>query len=190
MHYKKLKRALKFFGLFLVLGFLHDLKGFLIEDENINSYLYVLYVLAEVSFYAWFLFTLGDNLIELKPIRKIFFLAIIPFWALSHFILEDSMDHDIYSGLYDGITAVFISSISAYIIFQYTRIEKSLWSLPDFWIIGGIFFYFFCNTFIFGVMSKEIADEAWQIHRIINLMTMFCYAYGFHLAGAKSSVSI
>jgi hypothetical protein len=185
--YKKLEKVQKYFGLFLFWGFLHDLKGLTIENSQIKDYLYVFYVLTEVSFYAWFLFRLGQEFDLSKRLKPVFFILLVPFWIAAHFVFEDPGDNDIYSGLFDGITACVISSLSAYLIFRYTQKNEKLILLPEFWFLSGIFFYFFCNIFIFGIMSKEVAMKAWVIHRIINFTTMICYSVAFLLANRFSS---
>lgn len=177
--YRSLEKAHKYFGLFLFWGFLHDLKGLTIDNSQLKDYFYVFYVLTEIAFYGWFLFNLAKDFNISDKLKKSFFILLVPFWVASHFILEDPGDGDIYSGLFDGITACFISSLAAFLIFKYTQKNIDLFKLPEFWFLSGMFFYFFCSIFIFGIMSKEVAQKAWLIHRIINLSTMICYAVAF-----------
>lgn len=146
---------------------------------SVKDALFVFYVLTEVLFYTWFI-----NKISIKPFTSkslwISNLMIIFFWALSYFILEDSNDSDIYCGLFDGTTAIFISSLAAHAIFLMTQKSDQIFKSSSFWFASGVFFYFFCNVFIFTIISKEVAETAWDIHRFLNTITMFVFAFGFY----------
>jgi hypothetical protein len=176
--WNKLEKAQKYFGLFLLWGALNDSKALFFEDVEFRRKLYVFYALTEVVFVVWFILHIGKMHFP-KILSRLFFVLIIPFWAIAFFILEDSYDNDHFSPLFDAITAGFISILAALRINKLTQTNKLLHLQSEFWFCGGIFLYFFCNIFIFSVINDKIIDNAWFIHNSFHSMAMLIYTLGF-----------
>ncbi|MFM9983872.1 MAG: hypothetical protein ACKVOK_01480 [Flavobacteriales bacterium] len=181
-NFKVLKGAQKWFGLFLIWGATVDIKYYLPLSDEFHDNVYLVFVLTEVGFYLWFLGEMGKSHIPKKMIQLLL-IGLPIFWYVTTFLLEDPHDNDIYTGLYDGVTAALLSSIAAFQIYKLTQSQSPLEKNPNFWFLSGIFFYFFCSVFIFSIMSKEVAEGAWMVHRVINAATMIIFAIGFHVAG-------
>lgn len=189
LNYRKLEKAQKFFGLFLLWGALVDAKYYLPLSDAVHDHIYLIFTLTEVMFYMWFMFQISEKIFLNKLLRNSVYVFIPVFWLISTFLLEDDNDNDIYSGLYDGTTAALLASTSSYLIYKLTLKGIPLGRIPNFWFLSGIFFYFFCCVFIFSIMSKEVADGAWMVHIVINTATMIIYAIGYYVAGKRAIIS-
>ncbi|MFN0031537.1 MAG: hypothetical protein ACKVOR_05205 [Flavobacteriales bacterium] len=186
-YWKKLEKVQRWFGLFLVWGFVNDLKLVFVDDMLWSDRILAFYVLTEIPFYGWFIFSMSKGIFP-KRLQLWFYVLLLPFWVLCFFVLEDSTDNDFYSSIYDGVSAAFISCIAAWALVKMS--EQPRWgqgirleSSPRFWFLGGVFLYFFCSIFIFSIISREVSERAWIVHNVINLLAMLIYSVGFVLAG-------
>lgn len=186
IYWKKLERVQKLFALFLCWGAIHDSKGLFDMDDRVSDHLLIFYILTEVCFYVWVMFEFG-YLPFSKQVKRALLIGFPLFWFFSFFVLKNRTDTDLFSGLFDGVSAIVISSLSAYTVFKLTFSGRPLEITPTFWFAGGAFFYFFCSIFIFSIMSKEVAQNAWMVHRVINVTTMMVFAFGFYISGKNAN---
>lgn len=173
-----LNRALKFFILYLVIGFLKDASEPIINNSLINQITFNLYSLFEFLFLVWFLMQLSA-VSKVKTIYRYILLVLIPFWMYAHYRAAGSLNITTYSALFDSVSAIVISFIAAFELLELTKKGINLTQQYAFWFVTGIFFYFFCCNFLFGFLEMDFLRSIWFLHNIICIITYLVITKGF-----------
>jgi hypothetical protein len=164
----------KYFLLFLSIGFLVDLLGWYnahFPNNDLYSLIRKAYWLIDLTFYAWFLRSVTKSKVMRNTIKWVFFgLALL--WV-AHLFVNSVMNH---LKLFLGISYAFAAG---YIVLELIE-NKQQEGLPIlFWLVFGIFFYHFCTFFIMGMITTSTGNSIWWMHNAINITTNVIYAVGF-----------
>lgn len=164
--------------LLLSIGFVIDCVNPLLADMGIKYLIYHLWSVSESLFIFWFL----KRVSETKSERKLCMaglIATIPVWlACLWFSAKFGVR---YNPVFDTLISIGISFISALILLRFTREKSTLLSSTNFWLVGGIFFYFFCSDFIFGLMASDFLKRIWFIADLVVIFGYLILAIGFWL---------
>jgi hypothetical protein len=174
--YGNAPRPIRAFLLFLVLGFIVDLVNTQVEERDIRRVIVNCYSLLEALFYAWFLYQLKIN----KAITNVSFyylILVFPFWFVCHFVLKQSLTS--LSAIFETVNASTLVFIAAFSILKLAERGSSNVSNAIFWILVGIFFYFFCANLIYGFIEAYFMNSIWFIHNAINILTYLIFTKNF-----------
>ncbi len=178
-YWKKWGITLRILGVFLLWGFVVDMKPYYLP-ESFDVWMYRMYVVSEMMFYGWFVFRLFPRV---KKHYAIIASALgVLLWALVIVQYSTTSLAIITESIYFSI----ISVIAAWYIVQYTRTPLPIERNGHAWILFGIFFYFLCTQLIFALHGTVHQDQFWVAHNGINVLTNLIYARGVYLA-AKSA---
>lgn len=176
--YNRIGFNYKLFIFYMIFGFCVDVFKSYIHSETISILTYWFYSITEIVFLSWFLKEITQQ-ITLKKILRTAIPVFIIFWIVCYFILLPPGQR--YSTLFDTISSIFITFISAIILLQFTQQNINLIKRPEFWIVGSIFLSFFFATFLFGLTNTELLNRIWFLYRIMTIVTNFVLVIGFLL---------
>lgn len=174
---------------FLLYGFLSDVVKWQLYEHNYtlaqNSLFYI-YSLIEPVFFCWFIYKSCDFKAVSKTALLLAF-ALPLLWIFTHFDFTWlTWKKNMSEAMFNTIYGMVISVLASYSILRLTLQNEPLFSMPDFWFLSAIFFYFFCTFFVKIFLQTPQMDKFWFIHDLFNIMTCFIYAYGFLKIETKS----
>lgn len=176
--YNRIGLSYKLFVFYLALGFCVDVCKPYMQSVVLSIWTYRIFSIIEILFLSWFLKEVSQN----KTIKKIVRFAIPAFiilWIICYYIVV--LPNQRYSPLFDTISSIYLSFLSAIILLQFTQQNINLIRRPEFWFVGGTFFSFFYATFLFGLMNTELLNKIWFLYRINIVITYLAVATGFLL---------
>jgi len=183
--YRSSSKEIKFLLFFLIWGFIVDSPRDYILNQRFNIWAYNIYAFTETMFMLWFLEKCSNK--WLSDIIKVLFIIMFLLWFAYYFVFVFQIFELNYNDLFDSISAIIISSISAVCLLEMTKRSERITILPAFWFLSGIFFYFFCANFIFGFLQTDFVKQIWFIHNIINILTYFIFTKAFLVVGKLKS---
>jgi hypothetical protein len=96
----------------------------------------------------------------------------VPFWSLV-FVFSKTLN------FFELTTDIMIAFTSSFCILQMVENESRPSQSIRYWILLGMFFYFFSVFIIKGTSFSQWAVKAWYLHNIFNVTTNLIYFYGF-----------
>ncbi len=184
-HFNKLEKALKYLGLFLLWGFLNDIKYFYDDLKPYTPILIGVYSLSEILFFTWLIPQL-ENGLKKKSVQWTFALLVSFIWIACYFNVYLGKGSEPKFSAFDVISAITLTFASAYALLQLTKKETPLLQQSSFWILTGIFIYFMFSTLIFAFMpDKELRDKVWFIHCFFDMSKMALFSVGIIVAGKR-----
>jgi hypothetical protein len=172
--FKNVETKLKLFLVFLSLGFIADLLGwyfYLTKNAAGNIYARDIYSLIETLFLIWFIGKVSNNRI-IKSVSARLWIVLIPVWMLG-IIYKDVL---IVCRTSSQVLLAFVSCFCLLeIVEKRSLIAKDL----IFWILLGIFFYFFSTFFFMSLLATQLDLKVWYLHNLLNIATNLIYFWGF-----------
>jgi len=176
--FRKTDFKIKWFIVYLSMAFLTDfVSGYFYTSGNIRVLPYIsrIYSLIEPLFLFWLIGKISTNLI-IKWFFTRSWIIIVVVWGVCMAMV--STTNWLY--IYRTVVAVLISFASAYRILQLVEEEnENAFKSLLFWIMSGIFFYFFSVFFIWALTTTVIGIHLWWFHNVISIITNLIYTYGF-----------
>ncbi|MBL0103727.1 MAG: hypothetical protein IPP51_08210 [Bacteroidetes bacterium] len=170
----------KYFLFFLLLGFLVDCSKPFIHNSQYGQYIYLVYALIEPLFLFWYLGrVLGSEKEKIKSVTRIILIAVFSLWLITLYIVQSKEIK--YNPPFDMIVSLGLSVNCVIVLLKMSRDSGELLKQGDFWFVSGIFFYFFCANFIFGLMDTGLLKQIWFIQNIIGIIGYAILARGFWL---------
>lgn len=173
----------------LVYGFVTDFfVGYLYKsgDINLSRFFFNVYSPIEAVFISLFFLKVGYS----KIIRQIASYGIF-IWPLVWLFLD--MDFKTfkwvdtpYNGIFVSAYEIVLASLSAACILHLTTTNESLFKLPLFWFLLGIFIYCFCTFFVNALVQTNVMNDIWFLHNIINIITYLIYTKAFLCIKSKA----
>lgn len=179
--YRYYTSVAKFFYFFIVFNFINDFFGYLIytyvtQDKhwfNIQDAFYILIESCLCLVYLAAVFTKSSILH--KPILWSIILLII-LWLQQYLTPELEFSHSL---LFDSVRSLMISILSAYGLLLWVEKGEAVKTMHTFWFLAGLFFYFFCGTFLFLFFESEITKVIKPANSIINILAYISFSIGF-----------
>lgn len=156
-------------GLFLVWGFLIDIKYFYDFTLPINPYLIALFSLSEVLFYIWFIREITREM-QLPAWRNSLIVLACVTWIVSYGNVLFFSQSEPQFALHDVFSAILFTFITSYALLQMTKSEVPLTHRYEFWLLLGIFMYFMPSVFIFSFITDiELREKIWFLHSFFDM---------------------
>lgn len=171
--FKKIEIELRLYVGFLLLGLIADLMGwyfFLTENEHGNLYTTNIYSLLEAVFLTLFISKVSSN----KLIKFVFahiWIVFIPVWCIGFFF------RDIIK-LSRTSSEVMIAFASCFCLLKIVETNQAVFAALIFWILLGVFFYFFSTFFFMSLLATKLGIKIWYLHNLINIATNLIYFVG------------
>lgn len=179
--FKYFDKQSKFFYFFIVFNFINDLSGYLIYTYVTNQKDWfniqdAFYILIESCLCLLFLAATYTKTNKLyKPILwGVILLTIL--WIQQFIINENKFNQSI---LFDSVRSLMISILSAYGLLLWVEKGEAVKTMHPFWFLAGLFFYFFCGTFLFLFFESAITKVIKPANSIINILAYLSFAIGF-----------
>lgn len=171
---KKNDLKLNAFSALLLIGFIVDLFGwysFLTKNGSINTYVRDVYSLIEALILFWLVSSVTENRI-LKYVLKNAWIFLIPVWCVG-------IIHKDIIVVCRTTSKVLLAFASCFCLLKLVEADVRVSQNPIFWILLGIFFYFFCSFFFVSLLATQLDVKVWYLHNIINIIANLIYFYGF-----------
>ena len=168
-HKDQLEKALRMLGLFLVWGFVIDIKYFYDFTQPIKPFLIALFSLSEVLFYLWFIRAITREM-QLPTWRNPLMILACVTWIVSYGNVFFFSQSEPQFALHDVFSAILFTFIASYALLQMTKSEVPLNQRYEFWLLLGIFMYFMPSVFIFSFVTDiELREKIWFLHCFFDM---------------------
>ena len=184
---RKAEKHLQLFLLFLILGFITDLLGWISYKASVEGMmltiidmLYQIYPAIEAICFFWVIGYFSNRKL-IQAISKYSLWLTIPAWLLVKLLIGDQVRiAEINVDVFPAIYRIVCSFLSSFVLLELIEDgETKLHEQYPFWILSAILFYCF-STFFVLFLGKEYGEKLWYLHNTMNIITYLFYSVGFH----------
>jgi hypothetical protein len=178
------KAKLLLFFSFLLIGLSVDLFGWFVSNfmewEYYLLIVITIYSIIEALFFNWWI-THNSTISSIKILGKIIYL-ITGSWII-YLLINGIESGDSISRLtlFDVFYQISVSFLAGFSLLILIENDANVKINSAFWILLGIFFYCFGTFFIFVIkltVQRELADQLWPLHNVVNIATYGLYSVG------------